>query len=148
MQRLCLLRGRRLEMAHKNFVVLLALLMTTPAISMLKPKQPDGEIVNPSIEILDKNIRPDHWILEPAPRGVAAPGGQSTSEMAHAGASTQDSCLEIIGKGRGKFLVGPPSLMPENNLRDMRQDTLALLRQLDAPICGLKRNGLGFHIKH
>ena len=51
-----------------------------------------------------------------------------------AGASTESAVFEIVGKGKGKFLIGPPSLMPDDNIRGMRRDTLALLRQLDAPI--------------
>ena len=60
MKRSGLLRSRRLEMVRKNSLVLLALLMAPPAIGTLRPKQPFGEIVNPVIEILDENKRPDH----------------------------------------------------------------------------------------
>lgn len=51
-----------------------------------------------------------------------------------AGASTDDAVFEITGMGKGKFLIGPPSLMPDDNVKGMRRDTLAQLRQLDAPI--------------
>ncbi len=51
-----------------------------------------------------------------------------------AGASTDNAGFEIIGQGKGRFRIGPPSLMPDDNVRGMRSDTLALLRQLDAPI--------------
>jgi len=51
-----------------------------------------------------------------------------------AGAATDNATLEIIGKGKGKFLIGPPSLMPDDNINGVRKDTLAVLRQLDAPI--------------
>lgn len=51
-----------------------------------------------------------------------------------AGASTDNATLEIIGKGTGKFRIGTASLMPADNVKGMRRDTLALLKQLNAPI--------------
>jgi alpha-N-arabinofuranosidase len=51
-----------------------------------------------------------------------------------AGASTDAATLEIIGKGKGRFLIGTASLMPDDNVKGMRKDTLALLKQLGAPI--------------
>jgi alpha-L-arabinofuranosidase len=105
MKRPGLLRDRRSESAPKSFVALLVLLIATPAIGTLKSKQPVGEIVNPSIEILDENKRPDHWILEPAPRGAAAPGGQSTSEVAHAG--VRSLLLSTSTAWTNKTLVKP-----------------------------------------
>jgi alpha-N-arabinofuranosidase len=51
-----------------------------------------------------------------------------------AGASTDKGTFEIVGKGKGKFLIGTSSLMPEDNIKGMRRDTLAMLKQLDAPI--------------
>ncbi len=51
-----------------------------------------------------------------------------------AGKSTDDATLEIIGEGKGTFRIGTASLMPDDNIRGMRRDTLALLKQLDAPI--------------
>jgi alpha-N-arabinofuranosidase len=50
------------------------------------------------------------------------------------GASTEDAALEIIGKGRGQFRIGTASLMPDDNIKGMRRDTLALLKQLNSPI--------------
>jgi alpha-L-arabinofuranosidase len=35
---------------------------------------------------------------------------------------------------RGDVLIGPPSLMPSDNLKGMRRDTLALLKQLDGTV--------------
>jgi len=49
-----------------------------------------------------------------------------------AGADTDNAQLEIAG--RGGFRVGTVSLMPADNVRGMRADTLALLRELDSPI--------------
>jgi alpha-N-arabinofuranosidase len=51
-----------------------------------------------------------------------------------AGSSTEDATFSIVSKGRGKFLVGTASLMPEGNVKGMRKDTLAQLKQLDSPI--------------
>jgi alpha-N-arabinofuranosidase len=42
--------------------------------------------------------------------------------------------LAILSKGQGTFEVGPVSLMPADNLKGWRPDTVALLQQLDAPI--------------
>ncbi len=49
------------------------------------------------------------------------------------GASTDKAILEIRARG-GACLVGTVSLMPGDNVRGMRADTLAVLRQLDAPV--------------
>ncbi len=51
-----------------------------------------------------------------------------------AGGSTDDGRLEIAAAGQGHFRVGTVSLMPDDNVEGMRADTLALLRELDAPI--------------
>ena len=39
--------------------------------------------------------------------------------------------LEIIGSGAGSFRIGAASLMPADNIRGFRADTLALLKQMD-----------------
>lgn len=51
-----------------------------------------------------------------------------------AGASTDDGRLEIVVKGAGTMNVGVVSLMPADNVHGMRPDTLALLKELNAPI--------------
>ncbi len=51
-----------------------------------------------------------------------------------AGDSTDDGRLEITAAGQGHFRVGSVSLMPADNVHGMRADTLAVLRQLDAPV--------------
>ncbi len=48
--------------------------------------------------------------------------------------STDDASFDIVGRGRGTFRIGAASLMPADNVRGMRRDTLALLRQLDSPM--------------
>jgi len=50
------------------------------------------------------------------------------------GVSTENAVFEIAGRGKGKFRIGTSSLMPDDNIKGMRRDTLALLKQLDAPI--------------
>jgi alpha-N-arabinofuranosidase len=47
-------------------------------------------------------------------------------------ASTDNGRLEIVGTGG--FRIGTVSLMPADNVYGWRADTLALLRQLDAPV--------------
>jgi alpha-N-arabinofuranosidase len=51
-----------------------------------------------------------------------------------AGADTDDGRLEITGTGAGRFRVGTVSLMPADNVQGMRADTLAVLKELDAPV--------------
>ncbi|MHC4574194.1 MAG: alpha-L-arabinofuranosidase C-terminal domain-containing protein [Planctomycetota bacterium] len=51
-----------------------------------------------------------------------------------AGATTDNGRLEIVGRGRGTFRIGTVSLMPADNIKGMRADTLKLLRELNAPV--------------
>ena len=52
-----------------------------------------------------------------------------------AGATTDDGKLEISApSGKGAFHVGTVSLMPADNVQGMRADTLAVLKELDAPV--------------
>ena len=51
-----------------------------------------------------------------------------------AGADTDEGRLEITAGGKGSVRVGTVSLMPADNVHGMRPDTLALLKQLDAPV--------------
>ena len=51
-----------------------------------------------------------------------------------AGATTDNAQLRITGRGDGSFKVAAVSLMPGDNVHGMRADTLALLKELDAPI--------------
>ncbi|MBN2270916.1 MAG: glycoside hydrolase family 127 protein [Sedimentisphaerales bacterium] len=48
--------------------------------------------------------------------------------------TTDNGRLEIIGVGRGSFRIGAVSLMPADNVKGMRADTLTLLKELNAPI--------------
>jgi alpha-N-arabinofuranosidase len=45
-------------------------------------------------------------------------------------ADTADGALEITGTGSGNFHIGTVSLMPADNVKGFRPDTIALLRQL------------------
>ena len=47
---------------------------------------------------------------------------------------TDNGKLQIVGHGKGKFMIGTVSLMPADNVNGMRPDTLALLKELDAPL--------------
>jgi alpha-L-arabinofuranosidase len=51
-----------------------------------------------------------------------------------AGGSTDNGRLEIVSHGSGAFRIGAVSLMPDDNVRGWRADTLARLRELDSPI--------------
>ncbi len=45
-------------------------------------------------------------------------------------ADTTDAALEIVGTGSGSFHVGAVSLMPADNVKGYRPDTIALIRQI------------------
>jgi alpha-N-arabinofuranosidase len=51
-----------------------------------------------------------------------------------AGADTEHGRLEIVAAGKGSALVGAVSLMPADNVSGLRADTLALLKELGAPV--------------
>ncbi|WP_374012653.1 alpha-L-arabinofuranosidase [Pseudoxanthomonas koreensis] len=47
---------------------------------------------------------------------------------------TTDARLEIVGQGRGRFGLGAVSLMPADNVRGFRADTVALMKQMNCHI--------------
>jgi len=49
-------------------------------------------------------------------------------------ADTENGRLEIVGRGNGTFRIGAVSLMPADNIKGMRADTLKLLKELNATI--------------
>jgi alpha-N-arabinofuranosidase len=49
-------------------------------------------------------------------------------------AATTEARLEITGTGTGTFRVGAVSLMPADNVKGFRADTLALMREIDCKI--------------
>lgn len=49
-------------------------------------------------------------------------------------AGTTTGRLEITGKGRGTFKIGAVSLMPADNIKGFRADTMALMKQMDCKI--------------
>ncbi|MGQ9576400.1 MAG: alpha-L-arabinofuranosidase C-terminal domain-containing protein [Thermoguttaceae bacterium] len=63
-----------------------------------------------------------------------APEFTKTSLEFTAGKSTDNARLEIAAAGRGSLSVGTISLMPADHVQGMRADTLAVLRELDAPV--------------
>jgi alpha-N-arabinofuranosidase len=48
--------------------------------------------------------------------------------------TTDNGRLEIVGYGKGAFRIGAVSLMPADNIQGFRADTLARLKELDAPV--------------
>lgn len=48
--------------------------------------------------------------------------------------ASREARLEITAQGEGAVRIGALSLMPSDNVRGMRADTLALLKELDSPI--------------
>jgi alpha-N-arabinofuranosidase len=67
---------------------------------------------------------------------VKLPGsGWKTTPLAfRAGAGTDNGRLEIVARGTGRVRVGTVSLMPADNTKGWRTDTLALVRELAAPV--------------
>jgi alpha-N-arabinofuranosidase len=49
-------------------------------------------------------------------------------------ATTDNGRLEIVSRGQGTFQIGTVSLMPSDNIKGMRADTLKLLKELNAPL--------------
>jgi len=49
-------------------------------------------------------------------------------------ADTTAGRIEIVGKGTGTFRVGAVSLMPADNIRGFRADTMALMKEMDCKI--------------
>jgi alpha-L-arabinofuranosidase len=50
------------------------------------------------------------------------------------GADTVAGRLEIVGRGTGTFRVGAVSLMPADNIKGFRADTMALMKEMDCRI--------------
>ena len=49
-------------------------------------------------------------------------------------AGTTTGRLEIVGKGTGMFRIGVVSLMPADNIKGFRADTMALMKEMDCKI--------------
>lgn len=62
------------------------------------------------------------------------PAFKKTALRFTARARTDQGRLEILAEGRGQVRVGAVSLMPADNVRGMRPDTLQLLKELNAPL--------------
>ncbi len=50
------------------------------------------------------------------------------------GADTQEGRLQIVSLGKGKFKIGTASLMPSDNVKGFRPDTIQLMRELNSPV--------------
>ena len=79
------------------------------------------------------------WGQEPAQRQTQTIARITQEYQKHefafvAGAATDVATLEIAVKGELPVFIGTLSLMPADNVRGLRADTLALLKQLDAPV--------------
>jgi alpha-N-arabinofuranosidase len=61
-------------------------------------------------------------------------GKYSKKTLAFTAKASTDRGLLEIRVLNGDVLLGPPSLMPADNLNGLRPDTLALLKQLNAPV--------------
>lgn len=61
-------------------------------------------------------------------------GYQTHSFSFRAGTDTENGRLAIVPRGEGVIEVGTASLMPADNIDGFRQDVIALLKQLDAPV--------------
>ena len=48
--------------------------------------------------------------------------------------STDNGRIEIVSHGKGNLRIGTVSLMPADNIRGWRPDTVALLKQLNSPV--------------
>lgn len=75
------------------------------------------------------------WGTGPAGRATVPIAGLKPSHTTFrlnftAGEDTENGRIEIAGSGAGKFRVGAVSLMPADNIRGFRPDTIALLKRL------------------
>jgi alpha-L-arabinofuranosidase len=52
-------------------------------------------------------------------------------------AATTQGRIEIVGRGSGTFRVGAVSLMPADNIKGFRADTIALMKEMDCKILRL-----------
>ncbi len=59
---------------------------------------------------------------------------EKTSFAFTAQGSAPDGRIEIMSEGEGHFSVGTISLMPDDNIKGLRADTLELLKELNAPM--------------
>jgi alpha-L-arabinofuranosidase len=59
---------------------------------------------------------------------------QKTKVHFSAPSSSQNARLEIVSQGTGLFRVGTVSLMPADNIKGWRRDTVSLLKELNSPV--------------
>lgn len=96
----------------------------------------DGRIVlwaDPGVTVTVRLVPGDGG--EPRSTRVRASSTWGTQRFSFdPGIDTTDARLEIVGQGRGRFGVGAVSLMPANNVRGFRADTVALMKQMNCRI--------------
>lgn len=66
-----------------RYLIAVAVVLTSGATQ--GPRQPVGEIVNPSVEVQQADGRPTQWIMEPRPQPGAPAGAEVASGTSHAG---------------------------------------------------------------
>jgi alpha-N-arabinofuranosidase len=71
---------------------------------------------------------------ESIPAGALTPDYSRTTLTFTSGGTTDNGRLEIVGYGKGSFKIGAVSLMPADNVQGWRADTLARLKELNAPV--------------
>jgi len=67
---------------------------------------------------------------------IGKPGSRYAAKALRfkSGGDSDKGRLEIAGGGKGTFRIGTVSLMPADNIKGMRADTLKLLKELNSPI--------------
>jgi len=74
----------------------------------------------------------DTFIID---KGITRSYGFRTFELRfESRGDTDNGRLEITSSGKGNFKIGAVSLMPADNVKGMRVDTLKLLKELNAPL--------------
>ncbi|HET6452528.1 MAG TPA: alpha-L-arabinofuranosidase C-terminal domain-containing protein [Spirochaetia bacterium] len=105
-------------------------------LALVPGKTYEGRIVlaaDPGVIVTVRLVQDDGTAIEQAP---TRPGTdyRAFPLTFTATAASDNARLSITGSGAGSFRVGAVSLMPSDNLRGWRADTVALLKQLNAPI--------------
>ena len=88
------------------------------------------EEVEISITLIDSPTKNNHQTVK-----VKSSKEWSTASFEFtSGITTNDARIEITATGAGSFRVGAVSLMPGDNIKGFRADTIALMREMDCKI--------------
>jgi alpha-N-arabinofuranosidase len=105
-------------------------------LALVPGKAYEGRIVlagDAGVTVCVRLVQDDGSALEQMMTGLAA--GYRTYPLSFRTTAASDNArLEITGSGKGTFRIGAVSLMPADNLHGWRADTVALLKELNAPI--------------